>query len=150
MWWRVLLALSLMLSAGAKASTDVDSLAKDFEATKKKLEAEEIKQRQVLSALYQLNKKIKKIVTEKGELSQQRAFLEVGVRNLTAKVEELDQKSKQQRLLLGKWPCLPKLLPKQRPKLPRPRSWPLRQRLWLGWKKPLRLGTRTLCPVPWI
>lgn len=102
-WSRILLALCLILSVGAKASapTDVDSLAKDFEATKKKLEDEEMKQRQVLSALYQLNKKIKKIVTEKGELSQDRAFLEVSVRNLTVKVEELDRKSKQQRLMLA-------------------------------------------------
>lgn len=98
---RLLLVLALSLSFAAKAATDVDSLAKDFEATKKKIEDAEIKQRQVLSALYQLNKKIKKIVTEKGELSQQRAFLEVNIRTLTQKVVDLDQRSKSQRALLA-------------------------------------------------
>ncbi|CAE77837.1 peptidoglycan DD-metalloendopeptidase family protein [Bdellovibrio bacteriovorus] len=100
---QILLVLGLSLTLGAKAAnpTEVDSLAKDFEATKKKLEDAELKQRQVLSALYQLNKKIKKIVTEKGEMSQQRAFLEVNIRNLTQKVEDLDQKSRQQRTLLA-------------------------------------------------
>ncbi|HEY1080255.1 MAG TPA: peptidoglycan DD-metalloendopeptidase family protein, partial [Bdellovibrio sp.] len=103
---RVLLSFSLSVvlgsSAGAAAATpDVDTLAKDFEATKKRIEEAELKQRQVLSALYQLNKKIKKIVTEKGETSQQKAFLEVNIRNLTQKVEELEQRSKSQRALLA-------------------------------------------------
>lgn len=100
---RLLLAFLLAFSTTATASApeDVDRLAKDFEATKKKLEDAELKQRQVLSALYQLNKKIKKIVLEKGETSQQRAFLEVSVRNLSMKVEELDQKARQQKTLLA-------------------------------------------------
>lgn len=100
-WMQGLLAVGLSLSLGAHAATDVDNLAKDFEAQKKRIEDAEIKQRQILSALYQLNKKIKKIVTEKGELSQQRAFLEVNVRTLTQKVDDLDQRSKSQRALLA-------------------------------------------------
>lgn len=100
---RVLLVLGLSMAVGANASApaDVDNLAKDFEATKKRIEDAEVKQRQILSALYQLNKKIKKIVTDKGELSQQRAFLEMNIRNLTHKVEDLDQRSKSQRALLA-------------------------------------------------
>ena len=105
---RVLLSFSLSVvlgssagAAAASATPDVDTLAKDFEATKKRIEEAELKQRQVLSALYQLNKKIKKIVTEKGETSQQKAFLEVNIRNLTQKVEELEQRSKSQRALLA-------------------------------------------------
>ncbi|WP_374076230.1 murein hydrolase activator EnvC [Bdellovibrio bacteriovorus] len=100
---RVLLVLGLSMAVGANAAApaDVDNLAKDFEATKKRIEDAEVKQRQILSALYQLNKKIKKIVTDKGELSQQRAFLEVNIRNLTQKVEDLDQRSKSQRALLA-------------------------------------------------
>lgn len=91
-----------MLGTMSLASTpDVDTLAKDFEATKKKIEDAELKQRQVLSALYQLNKKIKKIVTEKGDLSQQKAFLEINIRNLSKKVEELEQRSKSQWALLA-------------------------------------------------
>lgn len=97
----LVLFLSLALGVNSLAATDADSLAKDFEATKKKLEDAELKQRQTLSALYQLNKKIKKIVTDKGSLSQQRAFLEVNIRTLTLKVEDLDQKSKSQKALLA-------------------------------------------------
>lgn len=85
----------------AYAATEVDTLTKDFEAAKKKVEDAELKQRQVLSALYQLNKKIKKLVTERGELGQQRAFLEVNIRHLTGKVEELTQRSGSQKTLLA-------------------------------------------------
>lgn len=95
------MALVFSPQVRANAPQVADSIAKDFEATKKKLEEAELKQRQVLSALYQLNKKIKKLVTEKGELSQQRAFLEINVRNLTQKVADLDQRSKSQRALLA-------------------------------------------------
>ncbi|UOF00554.1 murein hydrolase activator EnvC family protein [Bdellovibrio reynosensis] len=99
----LVIILTLFFSIGAFAAkpADVDSLSQDFAATKKKLEAAEVKQRQVLSALFQINKKIKKIVREKGELSQQRAFLEMNVRNLSQKVEDLDSRSKSQRTLLA-------------------------------------------------
>ncbi|KYG68829.1 peptidase M24 [Bdellovibrio bacteriovorus] len=93
--------LSAAMATTAVASTEADSIAKDFETQKKKLEDAELKQRQVLSALYQLNKKIKKIVIEKGDLSQQRAFLEVNIKNLSQKVDELDQRSKSQKALLA-------------------------------------------------
>lgn len=85
----------------AQAATEVDSLTKDFEAAKKKVEDAELKQRQVLSALYQLNKKIKKLVTERGDLGQQRAFLEVNVRQLSSKVDELEKRSGSQKTLLA-------------------------------------------------
>lgn len=77
------------------------NLAKDFVATKKNIEADELKQRQVLSALFELNKKIKKIVKSKSQLSEQSAFLESSIRNLNQKVGELDQSAKTQRTLLA-------------------------------------------------
>lgn len=88
---------------GAKASVpvDADALAKDFEVNKKKIEDAEIKQRQVLSGLFEINKKIKKTVTERGAFSQQRALIEVNIKNLTQKVEELEGKAKSQRALLA-------------------------------------------------
>ncbi|KHD88121.1 MAG: peptidase M24 [Bdellovibrio sp. ArHS] len=100
---RILVAICFLatVTTESMASTAADTIAKDFEAQKKNIEDAELKQRQVLSALYQLNKKIKKIVTEKGDLSQQRAFLEVNIRNLTQKVEELDQRSRSQKALLA-------------------------------------------------
>lgn len=97
----LVLGMFLAGSAQAAAPGEVDLLAKDFETTKAKLEQAEVKQRQVLSALYQINKKIKKIVTDRGALSQQRSFLEVSIRTLTQKVDDLDQRSKEQRTLLA-------------------------------------------------
>lgn len=96
-----LLCLSFVVEANASTDNDVDVIAKDVEATKKKIEAAEMKQRQVLSALYQINKKIKKIVTDKGAYSQQRAFLEVNIRNLTQKINETEQRTKTQRAMLA-------------------------------------------------
>lgn len=94
---------SISFSVGGQASIDkdVDLIAKDVEATKRKIEAAEVKQRQILSALYQINKKIKKIVTEKGAYSQQRAFLEVNIRNITEKINEAEERTRAQRTLLA-------------------------------------------------
>jgi len=80
---------------------EAHQLAKDFEKTKQNLEKSETKQRQVLSALYQLNKKIKKMVTEKGSYTQKRVMLEMNIRSLTQQVQELDAKSKAQKTLLA-------------------------------------------------
>lgn len=96
----LLVSFSFVAAHGA-ATSEVDSLANDFQATKKKLESEDIKQRKILSALYELNKKIKKIVTNKGSLSQQRSLLEVRISDLNKNVSELDQSSKLQRALLA-------------------------------------------------
>ena len=99
------LILALMMSFNFVASTSgaagVDSLARDFEKTKKSLEESEIKQRQVLSALYQLNKKIKKTVTERGALSQQKVQLEISIHSLEQKVGFLEEQSRSQRTLLA-------------------------------------------------
>lgn len=96
--------LSSLLVAQAWASVDispVNTLAQDFETAKKKLDTAEVKQRQVLSALYQINKKIKKIVTEKSDLSQRQALLGVTIKNLNQKVQELDRQSREQKTLLA-------------------------------------------------
>ena len=94
------LILSLS-SVSFAAPQDVDSIAKDFEKQKKTLEEQELKQRQVLSALYQINKRIKKTVTEKSETMQERAFVEGNIHTLSAKVSELETQSKSQKALLA-------------------------------------------------
>lgn len=96
-------AVFFLSSTVALASTPaaVNSLAKDFEVNKKKIEQADLKQRQVLSGLFEINKKIKKTVTERGALSQERALLEVNIRNLSLKVDELEGKSKSQKALLA-------------------------------------------------
>ena len=98
----VFLLCALLLSSQSFASAPVvDVLAKDFEATKKTLEEQEVKQRKTLSALYQINKKIKKSVTEKGDLLQQKAFVENSIQSLTEKVTELEVQSKLQKTALA-------------------------------------------------
>ncbi|WP_413582918.1 murein hydrolase activator EnvC family protein [Bdellovibrio sp. HCB288] len=87
-------------AVGASAEK-ADEISKDIEFTKQKLADAEQKQRQVLSGLYEINKRIKKTVTERGTLSQQRSILEVNIKNLTDKVDELDSKAKLQRAQLA-------------------------------------------------
>ncbi|MGZ3773542.1 MAG: murein hydrolase activator EnvC family protein [Pseudobdellovibrionaceae bacterium] len=87
--------------AWANTPNDMDKIATDLAKTKRKLEFEDQKQRQILSALFELNKKIKKIVTNKGALSEQNAFLEMSIQNLNTKVNDLDQGAKAQRTLLA-------------------------------------------------
>lgn len=94
-------ALNLSAVSVAAASPMADNLAKDFVETKKEIEAADIRQRQILSALYQVNKKIKKTVTEKSVYSQQRAFLEVNIRTLSQTIVQIDQRAKSQRALLA-------------------------------------------------
>ncbi len=91
----------ILLSASSQAESEVKTLAQDFEKTRQSLEKAELKQRQVLSALYQLNKKIKRSVTERGKLSQQKSLLEVNINSLSEKVQDLDQKSGSQKALLA-------------------------------------------------
>lgn len=94
-------SLGLVVQAAVVAPQDVDALARDFEKTKKTLEESEVKQRQVLSALYQLNKKIKKMVTERGALSQDKIQLEVNISSLEKKVVELEEQARSQKTLLA-------------------------------------------------
>lgn len=96
---RFLFAVVLVLIS--KVGLASETLTEDFEKHKQKIEQAELKQRQVLSALYQLNKKIKKIVMNRGETDQQRAFLDVNIRQLSQKLEELDANSRSQKALLA-------------------------------------------------
>ncbi|HWU41904.1 MAG TPA: hypothetical protein VN132_00660, partial [Bdellovibrio sp.] len=92
---------SVPIQASASAPTEVASLAKDFEANKKKVEDAEIKQRQVLSGLFEINKRIKKTVTEQGALTEQRVATEINIKTLAEKIEELEGRSKSQRTQLA-------------------------------------------------
>lgn len=96
------MATSLLLGSALQAAPEeAHQLAEDFEKTKQNLERAETKQREVLSALYQLNKKIKKIVTEKGSQSDKRVALEINIHNLALQVQELETKSRSQKTLLA-------------------------------------------------
>lgn len=66
---------SLALAAKPSETEPVaEKIAADFEQKRLELEAQELKQRQVLSALYSLNRKIKSIVSEKSSTQQSISF----------------------------------------------------------------------------
>jgi murein hydrolase activator len=83
----------------AAAAVGVD-LAKSYNAAKLDLQKDESKQRQVMSALYKINKNMKKMVSERGQLSQEKFAVENSVQNLEEKIGELEASLKEQRLLL--------------------------------------------------
>lgn len=95
------LLIPFLASLSLAAPQDVNTLAKDFEKQKKTLEEQELKQRQVLSALYQINKRIKKTVTEKSEAMQERAFVEGNIHTLAVKIGELETQAKSQKAHLA-------------------------------------------------
>lgn len=97
----LLLAVAIFSVQVCANSPAGDGLAKDFEQTKKNLEEQEVKQRRTLSALYQINKKIKKSVNKKGDLLQQRAFVEGSIESLSGKVNELEGQLKKQKTTLA-------------------------------------------------
>lgn len=74
---------------------------KKFKNEKQELINVENKQRQVLSALYQISKNVKKIVTEKAQMSEQRLQLSESIAQLSPKIEELESKNEQQLSQLG-------------------------------------------------
>jgi len=61
---------------------------------------DEVKQRQVLGALFDIGHKMKKIVGEKAELEQEKLALEANVKELAQKITGIEQKTKTQRSLL--------------------------------------------------
>ncbi len=88
------------LRAAPNVENHVDKLVKDFEGTKKSLVAEEVKQRKIMSSLFEINRKMKKIVGERGDLEQERMLLEGTTRDLAQKISTLDEKVKTQKVFL--------------------------------------------------
>ena len=100
---RVLPLLFSILIAlpSAKAAPTVEKLAKDLERQKINLAKTELKQRRVLSALYELNKKIKRLVTDRGQLAEQKEVLEFSVTQLEEQIQKLQAQSQQQKSFLA-------------------------------------------------
>jgi septal ring factor EnvC (AmiA/AmiB activator) len=78
----------------------IQKLAKDFEKTKKDIVEKEVRQRKVMSSLFEINRKMKKIVTEQANFVQQRLVLEDSTRELAEKILSLEDKLKNQKVLL--------------------------------------------------
>lgn len=92
----VLILSGLPLVAAPAAST----LVKDYERAKKSLLKDELKQRQVMGSLYSINRSMKKIVSEKATLDQEKLLVEAQTKDLAAKLLELDSKVKSQKSML--------------------------------------------------
>lgn len=101
----VLLGMLPWVSAAkekAPAPPVAEKLAEDFEKTKQELEKQELKQRQILSALYSLNRKIKAIVSEKSSTQQKYQFLQMNIKKLEEQIADLNKRTSAQKTLLGK------------------------------------------------
>jgi len=85
---------------GADAADQAQRLLNEFQKTKTSLVSDEVKQRKILSALFEIGHKMKKIVGEKSQLEQEKMILESGVKDLAQKITLLEQQSKAQKVLL--------------------------------------------------
>jgi len=87
-------------SQDATANAPAEKLAQDLKGTKKSLIDDEVRQRKVMSSLYEINRKMKKIVSERGGLVQERMQLEGMTTDLAAKIQILEAKVKTQKAYL--------------------------------------------------
>ncbi len=96
-------AFSFILASfaiSALAAEKAQQLANEFQQTKNTMIKDEIKQRKVLGALFDIGHKMKKIVGEKAELEQEKLALEGNVKELAQKITSLEQKTKEQKSML--------------------------------------------------
>ncbi len=103
---RKIFAMAFMFASIAGAETppvdsSLEKIAKDLQIAKENLEIQEIKQKKVLTALYSINKNMKKLVTEKADLEQQRSLTELQIQGLTQKIDENSQQTSVQRAQLA-------------------------------------------------
>ena len=85
----------------AWSSVRSTALVESFQQSKQKLYEQEAKQRKVLSALYQINSKMKKLIADRGNIQRERSVLEDSTTKLSLRIAELDQKSIIQRSALS-------------------------------------------------
>ncbi len=88
------------VTIAAHAAGSSQHLLKEFQQTKTALISDEVKQRKVMGALFDIGHKMKKIVGEKAELEQEKLVLESSIKDLAQKITGLEQKTKSQKALL--------------------------------------------------
>jgi murein hydrolase activator len=96
MIWMTALFIATAHAAPNKAAS-VDALVEQMQTTKISLEKDELQQRQILGRLFDINRKMKHVVTEKTELENERLLVSANVKELAQKIVELDEKSKEQK-----------------------------------------------------
>jgi len=82
------------------AEPSIEKLAKDYQETKKALADKEVRQRQVMSSLFRINKKMKKMVTDQANMIQERLVLESSTKQLAKRILDIEEKLKNQKSLL--------------------------------------------------
>lgn len=99
---KAVIYISVLVLSGfvAEAAPSATKLVKDYERAKKSLLKDELQQRKVMGALYNINKNMKKTVTEKAEMEQERLLVEAQTKDLAGRVLELDTKVKQQKSMM--------------------------------------------------
>jgi len=83
-----LFCCSLSLAETPAPQENLEKIAKDIQIAKENLEIQEIKQKKTLTALYSINKNLKKLVDEKADLDQQKNLAQLQVETLNQKIDE--------------------------------------------------------------
>jgi len=96
----ILFFVSIAMAEAPPQEANLKKIAKDLQIAKENLEIQELKQKKILTALYSINKNMKKLVTEKAELEQQRNMTELQIQTLNSKIEENGKQTEAQRAQL--------------------------------------------------
>lgn len=97
----LLFCWSLLLAAPTfAAKPTIDQIANDVQSTKKMIVDDEVKQRKIMSSLFDINRKMKKIVSDRGGMVQERMLLEGSTHELAQKIVSLEDKMKTQKAFL--------------------------------------------------
>lgn len=90
----VLVSFSALAAVpSSKKAPGPESYAQNVAQARKKLEAQELKSRKVLSALFELNNRIRRTVSEKSKLEAEKDGLQASAGELTGKIQLLDQET---------------------------------------------------------
>lgn len=93
--------LTLLVYAPARALLPASEMAEKIESSKKEIENEELARRKVLSALYGINQKLRKTVSEKAKLRTERMSVENSVMKITERLKSLEDVAGQKKALLA-------------------------------------------------
>lgn len=96
----IVLLFHALSFASIQDEAKAEKLAQDLKKTKNTIVNEEVRQRQVMSSLFDINRKMKKIISERSNLVQERMLLEGSTSELAKKIDELESKLKSQKTFL--------------------------------------------------
>jgi septal ring factor EnvC (AmiA/AmiB activator) len=96
----IFLCSSFSLAEIPAQDQNLGKIAKDLQIAKENLEIQELKQRKVLTALYSINKNLKKLVSEKANLEQQKNITDLQIQQLNKKIADNGEQASAQRLQL--------------------------------------------------